>query len=208
VPLGIGDKDLARGLMASKYITIKNKGVFMKNENINVTTRDERKLPNTLSQITFEQLNEIDANELGRSEIETIVKKMKQSIDDGLYAYLHEGKTKSLPFHINLYNLDELLSDPKVEQDEIIDELSLLATVIILFNLSRYYKNSLLSSSRNDHHSYMLEAVNSFANKFYGRHMIEGLEFYIVRSSNCIMDYEMNFLLYWLEVATKEEWTI
>ena len=113
----------------------------MKNENINVTTRDERKLPNTLSQITFEQLNEIDANELGRSEIETIVKKMKQSIDDGLYAYLHEGKTKSLPFHINLYNLDELLSDPKVEQDEIIDELSLLACQISQHPSTRFTKN-------------------------------------------------------------------
>ena len=171
----------------------------MKNESTTITNRDERKLPNTLSQITFEQLNEIDANELGRSEIETIVKKMKQSI--------HEGKTKSLPFHINLYNLDELLSDPKVEQDEIIDELSLLATAIILFNLSRYYKNTLLSSDLNDHHAQMLQAVNSFACTFYNDYMIEGLEFQIVHA-DCIMDHEMSFLLYWLEVATKEEWTI
>ncbi len=179
----------------------------MENENITVTTRDERKLPNTLSKITFEKLNEIDANELGRSEIETIVKKMKQSIDDGLYAYLHEEKISNFPLRINLYILDELLSDPKVDQDEIIEELSLLATAIILFNLSRYYKNTLLSSDLNDHHAQMLQAVNSFAYTFYSDYMIEGLEFHITRS-NCIMDYKMDFLLYWLEAATKEEWTI
>ena len=40
VPLGIGDKDLARGLMASKYITIKNKGLFMEDKNKIITNME------------------------------------------------------------------------------------------------------------------------------------------------------------------------
>ena len=179
----------------------------MENKSITITNRDEHKLQSTLSKITCEILNDIDANELGRSEIETIVKKIKQSIDDGVSAYLNAGERYCLPLHIDLQELDSLLSDPKVDEDEIIDELSLLTTAIILFNLSRYYKNTLLSSDLNDHHAQMLQAVNSFANKFYRDDMIQGCEFHITHSE-CIMDYEIEFLLCWLEVATKEEWTI
>lgn len=206
MPLKIGDKDLTGGLEPPKYITIKRKDFQMENQNKLEIKKGESTLQNTVNQITFDKLNEIDANELGRREIKTIVKKMKQSINDGLDAYLHAGKRNCLPLHIDLQQLDELLTDTRVDKDEIIDELSNLAIIVIIFNLSRYYKNSLLSSNRNDHHSYMLAAVNSFANKLYYR-MEDGLEFHIT-CANCIMDYEMNFLMYWLEVATKEQWTI
>ena len=181
----------------------------MKNMNPMINT-GKHMLQNKLSQICFNKLNGIKADELGRTEINNIEEKCKQSMEDELSSYLNGGDSYCLPFHIGLQALEKLFSDPKIDEKEVIDELSLLCTTISLYNLSEFYKNSLLSSDRNNHHAYMLKAVNSFAHTFYSDHMLEGLEFYIV-SSCCIMDYEIDFLLYWLEFATLEtkvEWTI
>ncbi len=175
------------------------------------TPGGEQKLQSTLSQIAFDTLNKIDADELGRRDIKIIVEKMKQSITDSLSAYVDEEESYCLPLHIELKNLEELLRDPLIDSDEIADELSLLSTAIVVYNLSHYYKNSLLSSNRNDHHAYMFQVVNSFACDFYRDYLVDGAEFYIVRHNCTIMDYEMDFLLHWLEFGTpetKEEWIL
>ena len=181
----------------------------MQNMNPIIVKTDEHKLQNTLSQITFDKLNEIKADKVGRTEINNIEEKFKEEIDHGLFVYLKRGQNYYLPFSIGIQELDALIKDPKVDEQEVVDELSILFTAISLYTLSKFYETSLLSSDRNDHHAYMFKAVNSFAHTFYSDHMIEGLEFYIIRPGNRID--EMNCLLYWFEFATVEtveEWTI
>lgn len=169
----------------------------MQNMNPIIVKTDEHMLPNKLSHFNFDILNEIKADELGRTEINHIAEKFKQAMEDEVSSYLNGRDRYCLPFHIGLPILAKIITEPKADHEDAIEDLSDLYTTIILYNLSEYYKNSLLSSARNDHHAYMLLAVQNFTRKFYRDYMVEEIALSIILST--IGEDRMAFLYCWLE---------
>ena len=202
MPLGIGDKDLERGLMASKYININKKGINMENKNTNVTTRDEHKPQNIFKELNLDKLDEIEADELGKNDIKSIVSHLKQTLNKVCDEYVKGEWNCYYHYTINFVELEELLKHRSEDREEIIEELSLLFIAMILYTLREHYKEKLLTDGRNDHHAFMYQAVNKFARKFYGDYMIEATEFAI--ADTCVLYDNINNLLYWLEFATAE----
>lgn len=163
-----------------------------------------QKLPDT---IDFSLLDKIPANKEGVDEIVGFIERCKNGITDSITAYLNDERYPY--YHMNLSELEKLLHKQEVDFDEMVTEMSLFFSMLVVYSLSEYYKNCLISVERNDHHAQMYQLLSSFAYQLYSDYLVEAMDFSIVGKIIC--EDSMHCMLYWFEFATpltNKEWIV